>query len=136
MTEILTTAITGLVAIIVCVLNNRATIKASETKQKANLDAVEKKSKEETTALKVGVQALLRAQMIHDYNKWSDEGFAPIYARENFENCWKVYETLGENGVMNDIHEKFKKLPTRKPVSRNNSTQVRTNITPVFVEKE
>jgi len=68
--------------------------------------------KKENNALKKGIQALLRAQMINDYNKWTAKGYAPIYARENFENCWKQYETLGENGVMNDIHMKFLALPT------------------------
>ncbi len=63
-------------------------------------------------ALKTGLQALLRAQMINDYNKWSDRGYAPIYARQNFENCWKQYHGLGANGVMDDIHDKFLALPT------------------------
>ncbi len=68
--------------------------------------------RKENDALKKGIQALLRAQMINDYNKWYSKGYAPIYARENFENCWKQYETLGENGVMNDIHNKFMAMPT------------------------
>lgn len=75
--------------------------------------------KKENNALKKGIQALLRAQMINDYNKWTSKGYAPIYARENFENCWKQYETLGENGVMNDIHTKFLALPTEKKDSDN-----------------
>lgn len=61
--------------------------------------------------IKLGVQALLRAQMIHDYNKWSERGYAPIYARQNFENCWAQYHSLGANGVMDDIHRKFLELP-------------------------
>lgn len=65
--------------------------------------------------VKLGVQALLRAQMIHDYNKWSERGYAPIYARENFQNCWKQYHALGANGVMDDIHNKFLMLPIEKP---------------------
>lgn len=65
--------------------------------------------------VKLGVQALLRAQMIHDYNKYTELGYAPIYARQNFENCWKQYHSLGANGVMDDIHEKFLKLPTDLP---------------------
>lgn len=73
----------------------------------------EEKSKQETKALKLGVQALLRSQMINDFNKWIDKGYAPIYARENFENCWIQYESLGENGVMEDIHNKFMALPTK-----------------------
>lgn len=66
-------------------------------------------------ALKTGLQALLRAQMVGDYNKWSDRGYAPIYARENFENCWGQYHSLGANGVMDDIHRKFLALPTEPP---------------------
>lgn len=62
-----------------------------------------------------GVQALLRAQMINDYNKWYEKGYAPIYARENFENCWKQYHALGKNGVMDDLHNKFLELPTTEP---------------------
>lgn len=68
--------------------------------------------RKENKALKNGLQALLRAQMINDYNKWTSKGYAPIYARDNFENCWEQYEALGENGVMTDIHNKFMALPT------------------------
>ena len=64
-------------------------------------------------ALQLGVQALLRAQMINDYNHYLEKGFAPIYARQNFENCWSQYERLGKNGVMKDIREKFLALPTQ-----------------------
>ena len=42
----------------------------------------------ETKAVKSGVQALLRAQMISEYNKAKDKGFAPIYAKDNFQNMW------------------------------------------------
>jgi len=74
-----------------------------------------KKNDDETHAVKLGIQALLRSQMISDYNHWSSKGYAPIYARENFENCWKQYHSLGVNGVMDDIHEKFMDLPTKHP---------------------
>ena len=66
-------------------------------------------------SVKLGIQALLRAQMIHDYNKWSERGYAPIYARENFQNCWSQYHALGANGVMDDIHNKFLALPIEPP---------------------
>lgn len=64
-------------------------------------------------AVKLGIQALLRTQMIHDYNKYSELGYAPIYAKENFQNCWTQYHALGANGVMDDIHNKFLALPTK-----------------------
>lgn len=71
-----------------------------------------KKQNSDTKALKLGIQALLRAQMIADYNKWMPKGHAPIYAKDNFENVWQQYHLLGANGVMDDIHNKFMALPT------------------------
>lgn len=74
-----------------------------------------KQNRKDTEAVKLGLQALLRSQMISDYNKYSEKGFAPVYARDNFENCWKQYHSLGANGVMDDLHEKFLDLPTEDP---------------------
>lgn len=74
-----------------------------------------KKNADDNKSTKLGVQALLRSQMVSDYNKWSEKGYAPIYARDNFENCWKNYHSLGANGVMDDLHEKFLDLPTDEP---------------------
>ena len=71
-------------------------------------------AKADNDAVKLGIQALLRAQMISEWNRWSDKGYAPIYARENFENCYKQYEALGANGVINDLHDKFLGLPLEK----------------------
>lgn len=71
--------------------------------------------KREADALKNGIQALLRAELIKSWEKWSERGYAPIYARENFENCWVQYHALGANGVMDNIHDKFLLLPTTPP---------------------
>lgn len=65
-----------------------------------------------TNALEKGVQALLRAEMIRDYNHYRKKRYAPIYAKENFENCWKQYNALGVNGVMHGMHDEFMTLPT------------------------
>lgn len=67
-----------------------------------------------TEAVKLGVQALLRDRLYDKYEKYSDLGYAPIRARENFENMWDQYHSLGKNGVMDDIHIKFMELPTEK----------------------
>lgn len=67
--------------------------------------------KADNDSVKKGIQALLRAQMIADWNKYSEKGYAPIYAKDSFENCWAQYHSLGFNGVMNGIHDKFMALP-------------------------
>ncbi len=78
--------------------------------------AMVKKGRNDRKVMKLALQAILRRDMIEDYNKWKERGYAPIYARQSFENCWKQYHSLGVNGVMDDIHEKFLDLPTEKEV--------------------
>lgn len=68
-----------------------------------------------TEAVQLGVQALLRDRLISEYNDRVDKGFAPIYAKDNFENMWKQYHNLGKNGVMDDIHVRYMALPTEPP---------------------
>lgn len=76
------------------------------------INARVKDTQAKNSAIELGVQALLRSQMIDDYNHYAERGFAPIYARENFENLYTQYKELGGNGVMTDIHNKFYALPT------------------------
>ena len=84
----------GIIGIFTQFLLNR--LKASEQKQ---------------IALELGVQALLRDRLIYQYEKYKAKGYAPIYAKENFENLYEQYHQLGANGVMDSIHEEFKNLP-------------------------
>lgn len=76
------------------------------------MQKVFKKTAKNMNAIMMGLQAVLRAQMINDYNHYKDKGHAPIYAKENFQNCWDQYEALGANGVMNHIYKEFMALPT------------------------
>ena len=69
--------------------------------------------KNQVGGIRRGVQALLRAQLLDDWRYYSNKGYAPIYARESFENCYQQYHRLGANGVMDDIHAKFLALPER-----------------------
>jgi len=100
-------ALVGIPSIVTALLNwlERRAIRKENARAKAA---------DKTDSLALGVQALLRAQMIADYNRYSEKGYAPVYARDNFENCWIQYENLGANGVMEDIHKKFLALPTRE----------------------
>lgn len=63
-------------------------------------------------AVEMGVQALLRDRMLHSYNKYIEVGYAPIFAKENFENMYQQYHGLGGNGVMTQLHAEFMELPT------------------------
>lgn len=69
----------------------------------------------ETTALKAGIQALLRDRLLQSYKHYQDKGWADTDDRMNWENMYAQYHALGSNGVMDDIRTKFFALPTSKP---------------------
>lgn len=77
------------------------------------LRTMRKTNADDNKAIRLGIQALLRAQLITEWNYHSEKGYAPIYARENFENVYQQYHNLGANGVMDDIHTKFFALPDK-----------------------
>lgn len=74
-----------------------------------------KSRKAKADALALGLQALLRDRLRERYNHYSKKSYAPIYAKENFENMYKQYHSLGVNGVMDEIHAKFLALPDNPP---------------------
>ena len=73
-----------------------------------------KNNEKKTESVQLGIQALLRDRLYHTYMKYTEKGYAPIYARENFENMYNQYHTLGANGVMDDVYKKFMALPLEK----------------------
>ena len=69
----------------------------------------------EQEAIKMGVQALLRDRILQAYNHHMERGFCPIYARENIQQLAEQYHNLGGNGVIDELLEKMKCLPTERP---------------------
>lgn len=74
-----------------------------------------KKEDEKIEAVCLGVQALLRDRLYQAYDYWSDKQYAPVSAKENFENMYTQYHHLGMNGVMDEHYKNFMRLPDKKP---------------------
>ena len=64
-------------------------------------------------AYRKGTQVLLKAQLLQFYNKYSDRGEVPIYARETICELYEQYKALGGNGTMTVLMQKLNNLPTR-----------------------
>ena len=62
-----------------------------------------------------GTQALLRNQIIHNYEKYTDKEWMPLYARENVVEMYNSYHALGGNGAMTDLVEELRGLPSFPP---------------------
>lgn len=64
--------------------------------------------------LKQGVQALLKNELKVRYDYWLRFGYAPEDAKDDLEQEYQVYHSLGKNGVMDERRAKFLQLPDSK----------------------
>lgn len=75
-----------------------------------------RQKKKENDALKAGLQALLRDRIIQAYNHYvQDKGWIPIYAKESIDACYRSYEALGDNGVIDNLMEQINELQNYPP---------------------
>lgn len=62
-------------------------------------------------ALKLGMQAILRNNLIEQYNRYSIDKCIPIYALENVEQMYKQYKALDGNGTIKHLYDELLELP-------------------------
>ena len=58
----------------------------------------------------LGVQSLLRESLVDNFNKYSDRGFCPIYAKESIKKVYAAYHQLGGNDVATELYNKLLKM--------------------------
>ena len=58
-------------------------------------------------AIAEGVQSLLRESIVTSYNKYSEKGFCPIYAKESMKKVYEAYHNLGGNDVATSLYNKL-----------------------------
>ena len=68
---------------------------------------------QQNRAMKLAVQALLRDRLLQAFRDCSRQGYANPDERQNFENLYSQYHSLGGNGVMDDVRRKFFDLPLK-----------------------
>lgn len=88
-----------------------AIIEAIAARERKRIKADNQKS----DALMNGVQALLRREIIAEYNHYTEQGHIPIYCIENVLDMYNAYKALGGNGMATKLVEVLKQLPTKPP---------------------
>lgn len=94
---------TGIVLAICTAALNRARTDREKDKE-------ERESKEQ--AISDGLQALLRESIVTAYNKYTDKGFCPIYAKESIKKAYKSYAALGGNDVATGLYHDLLAMPS------------------------
>lgn len=65
------------------------------------------KQQKKNKATQDGVEALLRDSIVAAYNKYSEKGYCPIYAKEALKSAYKAYHELGGNDVATKLYDKL-----------------------------
>ena len=67
-------------------------------------------------AMRKGIRALLRADLIRLYNKYHDDlGYCPLYVKQSLEDEYQQYHALKGNGVGTNMYQALMALPTEPP---------------------
>lgn len=72
-----------------------------------------KRGKQRQDAVDLGLQSLLRAEIIRQHEKWEDKHYCPIYAKEALKRTYESYHLLGGNDVATGLYNKIMELPDR-----------------------
>ena len=71
-----------------------------------------RQEQERNKAIAEGVQSLLRESIVNNYNRYSDRGYCPIYAKESVKRVYKAYhDGLGGNDVASELYRKLLEMP-------------------------
>lgn len=72
-----------------------------------------KKNKSKEQAIELGVQALLRNELVRRYREYEAKGEMSILDKENMEAMFKQYKNLGGNGTVKHMMDDLFELPTK-----------------------
>ena len=68
--------------------------------------------KKKNSALEDGLQCLLRAEIIHLHDKYTESKSCPIYAKESLKRMYAAYHDLGGNDVATQLYKRVMALPS------------------------
>lgn len=75
--------------------------------------------KTKVKSLENGVQCLLRAEIIRSYEKYVEQGYCPVHAKESLKRVYQAYRGLGGNDVATKLYHQTLSLPTNAPRARH-----------------
>ncbi len=71
-----------------------------------------RQSQKKERAIELGLQSLLRAEIIRSYEKYIARGACPVYAKEALKREYDSYHQLGGNDVATELYHQLFALPT------------------------
>lgn len=63
-------------------------------------------------AMETGMKSLLRAELLHEHNKWTGKGYCPFESKQYLERLHDAYKGVGGNSIGDRLYEDTIALPT------------------------
>lgn len=119
-TEVLVALITGGVTVINIVFSgimNHFTKKhtqkvADQSEYQGKVQEKLEEYDDRITNLEVGLQALLRMEIIRSHDKYMERKYCPVYAKESLNRAYTAYHKLNGNDVATALYHEVIALPT------------------------
>lgn len=70
-----------------------------------------KRGRKRERAVEMGLQCLLRAEIIRSFEKYTERSYCPLYAKEALKREYDSYHALGGNDVATDLYNQIMHLP-------------------------
>lgn len=96
MDSIIVALITGAVTVFNILYTNYTQKKSKKTRDAQNIED--------------GLQCLLRAEIIRAHEKYTAQGYCPIYAKESLRRVYTAYHNLGGNDIATALYNECLKL--------------------------
>lgn len=78
---------------------------------KKRLTEKEKADEKREQAIVDGLQSLLRSEIIRAHDKYTGQGYCPVYAKEALKRSYEAYHALGGNDVATKLYNDSINLP-------------------------
>lgn len=82
-----------------------------------------KAEQKKNEAIAAGVQALLRESIVSAYNRYSEMGYCPIYAKESLRRMYTAYHGLEGNDVATKLYNTLLAMPEEPEKEKDNAKQ-------------
>lgn len=78
-----------------------------------------RRAREDNRLIKEGLCALLKDKILQRYEKCTEGGYCSIELREDIEKMYTEYKAFGGNGVITNVMEKLRAMPTEPPEKKD-----------------
>lgn len=121
--EVITILISSLAGIITAVVGAIVAFYGLRKDKLNKEEALRKTVSDQNSAVNDALKALLRDRIVTSHPILMEKEFVDIYERENLNELYDSYKTLGGNHVVDVLYEELKVLPTLPPISIGKDTK-------------